>query len=55
MIEASRHCGCVAHWALVDKAHDRMGVNARLIAPDVLARVRVRRLDGADTGKYLDE
>jgi hypothetical protein len=32
-----------------------MGVNARLMAPDVLAAARVRRLDGANTGEYLDE
>jgi hypothetical protein len=48
-------CGCVSHWAPVDKSLDRMGVNARLMAPEVLAKARVRRLDGANTGKYLDE
>ena len=48
-------CGCVTHWAPVDKARDRMGVNARLMAPDVLAQARVRHLDGADSWKYLDE
>jgi hypothetical protein len=48
-------CGCVTHWAPVDKQIDRMGVNARLMAPEVLAKARVRRLDGADTGKSLDE
>jgi hypothetical protein len=50
-----RNCGCVTHWAPVDKSATRMGVNARLMAPEILARARVRRLDGADTGKYLDE
>ena len=50
-----RSCGCVTHWALVDKTGNRMGVNARLMEPAVLARVRVRRLDGADTEQYLDE
>ncbi len=49
-----RDCGCVTHWAAVDRSRDRMGVNARLMAPDVLSKARVRRLDGADTGKYLD-
>jgi len=48
-------CGCVTHWAPVDKIHDRMGVNARLMDPSVLAAARVRRLDGAVTGKYLEE
>jgi hypothetical protein len=50
-----RNCGCITHWAPVDKGIDRMGVNARLMAPDVLARARIRRLDGATTGKYLNE
>lgn len=47
-------CGCVTHWAPVDKTLGRMGVNARLMSPDVLALARVRRLDGADTRQYLD-
>jgi hypothetical protein len=50
-----RNCGCVTHWAPVDKTRDRMGVNARLMAPEVLAQARVRRLDGAVTETYLDE
>ena len=48
-------CGCVTHWAPVDKSYARMGINARLMAPEVLAAARVRRLDGAMTGKYPDE
>jgi hypothetical protein len=48
-------CGCVTHWAAVEKSTDRMGVNARLMAPEILATPRVRRLDGANTWKYLDE
>lgn len=47
-------CGCVTHWAPVDKTRDRMGVNARLMAPEILAAARVRHLDGADSGQYLD-
>jgi hypothetical protein len=31
-----------------------MGVNARNLDPAVLAVIRVRRLDGANTCKYLD-
>lgn len=49
-----RDCGCVTHWAPVDRTLDRMGVNARLMAPEILNRARVRRLDGAHTGEYLD-
>jgi hypothetical protein len=49
-----KHCGCVTHWTAVDKTRDRMGVNARLMAPEILTQVRVRHLDGADTWKFLD-
>jgi hypothetical protein len=48
-------CGCVTHWSPADKTYDRMGVNARLMAPEVLARARVRRWDGLKTRKVLDE
>lgn len=44
-----RHCGCVSHWAPVDRGRDRMGVSARLMAPEVPAAARVRYLDGANT------
>ena len=50
-----RVCGCVTHWAAVDPAVARMGVNARLMAPEVVAAARVRRLDGAGTERYVDE
>ena len=48
-------CGCATHWWAIDKTYDRMGVNARLMAPEILAAARVRHMDGADTWKYLDE
>ena len=48
-------CGCVSHWAAVDKTRDRMGVNARLMPPDILAQARIRHLDGAVSEKYLDD
>ena len=50
-----RACGCATHWSALKPGSDRMGVNARLMAPDVLASARVRRLDGADTWTYFDE
>ncbi len=49
-----RSCGCVTHWAPVDPARNRMGVNARLLDPAVLAAARVRHLDGAVTERYVD-
>jgi hypothetical protein len=48
-------CGCATHWSPVDESVDRMGLNARLMDPAVLAAARVRKLDGAGTGNYLDE
>jgi hypothetical protein len=48
-------CGCVTHWSPVSRGPGaQMGVNARNFEPAVLAGVRVRRLDGAHTWKYLD-
>ena len=48
-------CGCVTHWAALEASRRWMGVNARLFEPEVLAAATVRRLDGANTWKYLDE
>ena len=50
-----RNCGCMTHWSAAAQPADRMGVNARLMAPEILAAARRRRLDGADTWKVLDE
>jgi hypothetical protein len=50
-----KSCGCVTHWAPVDKTRDRMGVNFRMAEPAAIAGVRVRKLDGLDTWKILDE
>ena len=41
-----RGCGCVSHWVAVDPEVDVMGVNARLMDPEVLAAARVRHSDG---------
>jgi hypothetical protein len=48
------NCGCVSHWSAVYLARDRMGIDARLMAPEVLTGARVRHLDGAVTEQYLD-
>jgi len=42
-----RVCGCVTHWSSVDPSYVRMGVNARLMAPEVLSATPVRHFDGA--------
>jgi hypothetical protein len=49
-----RNCGCVTHWMQRDSTRDRRGINARLLSPEVLASAKIRHLDGAVTGKYLD-
>ena len=51
-------CGCTTHWSpLPDRGEpDRMGINGRLLAPEVLAGARVRRLDGAsDNWQWIDD
>lgn len=41
------HCGVATHWTpLSDPPHQRMGVNARLLDPEILAEVPVREADG---------
>ncbi len=50
-----RTCGCITHWEPVRRqAASRFGVNARNFEPGALGPVRIRRLDGASTWKYLD-
>ena len=39
-------CGCVSPWVATDPGVDLRGVNARLMAPGVLAAARVYRSDG---------
>ena len=49
------HCGCITHWEPIQPTPSgRMGVNVRNFEPDVLGPVRIRRLDGASTWRYLD-
>jgi hypothetical protein len=49
------NCGCITHWEAVEPtAASRMGVNARNLEPRDIAGVRIRRLDGASTWKFLD-
>jgi hypothetical protein len=41
-------CRCLTHWSAVDKSWTgKMGVNARLMAPEVLKAAQVVPLDGA--------
>jgi hypothetical protein len=47
-------CGCVTHYERNGAPERTIGVNARNIDPAALGSVRIRRLDGAATWKYLD-
>lgn len=48
-------CGCITHWEPVDRSRARrMGINMRNFDPADMASIRIRRLDGAKTWKFLD-
>jgi len=48
-------CGCVTHWEpLPPEPGARHGVNLRNFDPRILESVKVRRFDGADTWRFLD-
>ncbi|MGQ0429358.1 MAG: GFA family protein [Gammaproteobacteria bacterium] len=50
-----RSCGCVLHHERASKTRDStIGANARNFEPAVIAKARVRHLDGAKTWKYVD-
>ncbi|HEV7345836.1 MAG TPA: GFA family protein [Devosia sp.] len=50
-----RTCGCLTHWfPQPHRDQSRMGINARLLHPAVLAAARLRHLDGAVTEAYVD-
>ena len=51
-----RICGCVTHWEPLDpKAVAKQGVNLGNFDPELIAAVRVRKFDGANTWKFFDE
>lgn len=50
-----RTCGCIMYWQrLRPRKENYMGINMRNVEPEALGAVRIRRLDGASTWKYLD-
>jgi len=54
-----RTCGCITHWEPLrgNRQPDRstrMAVNCRLADPQVVAPLRIRHFDGADSWIYLD-
>ena len=51
-----RTCGCITHWSSTQKEYpDDMAVNCRLAEPEDLVGIRIRRFDGADTWRYLED
>lgn len=49
------HCGCVTHWEpLAPEAGARHGVNLNNFDPKLVATVKVRRFDGAESWTFLD-
>lgn len=49
-------CGCVTHWEpLAPTPGGKHGVNLGNFDPKLIASVRVRRFDGADTWQFIDE
>ena len=48
-------CGCVTHWEPLSPAPGaKHGVNLGNFDPRLIAAVRVRHFDGADTWKFID-
>ena len=49
-------CGCTTHWENLHPEDEDayMAVNLNLADPEVIAKVPVRRFDGADTWEFLD-
>jgi hypothetical protein len=47
-----RTCGCLTHWLPRGSGRNRMGVNARLLDPEILAAAEVRYKDSAGTGRF---
>lgn len=45
-------CGCVTHWLPRNPKRNRMGINARLLPPEVLDKAEIRRKDSAGTGLF---
>ena len=51
-----RTCGCVTHWEPLETVPGaRHGVNLGNFDRALIASVRVRQFDGADTWKFFDE
>lgn len=45
-LHSCKVCACSTHWAPIDKSYDRMGVNARMMAPEIFGAARIRKSPG---------
>ena len=51
-----RTCGCVTHWEpLAPTEGVKHGVNLGNFDPALIASVKIRKFDGANTWKFFDE
>ena len=49
-----RSCGSIVNWEVIRATEkSRVGINARNFEPDALGPVRIRRLDGAASWRFL--
>jgi len=54
-LKTCKNCGCTTHYENLDSSvRDYMGVNFRMCSDEVISKFKIRRLDGADTWKFLD-
>lgn len=50
-----KKCGCVTHYSYREKRRNKIvAVNAVNFEPAALVGVRIRHLDGAESGKFVD-
>ena len=50
-----RNCGCLTHYESAEGvAQQRVVINARMLTPERLATIPIRRFDGADSWRFLD-
>lgn len=50
-----KNCGCITHYESVEKlASSRVAVNARMLPPELISGIPIKRFDGAVTWKFLE-
>jgi hypothetical protein len=51
-----KNCGCITHYEDVEKNPDsRIAVNTRMMPPEEIAGISVRKFDGASSWKFLEQ